>query len=458
VCGGGLTALLAGSEGLHGLFQESGKLAGRLEVFTEEGPISSEAGMRAGSGTWHRTIHLPSGGSLEERGLLADNHPAAVVQWTLRSGPAGRRGAAGDRRILDLRLHLPPPHAPLELRLLLAEGAPVAVLLLPRSSEPMAAARSLAPLAERERQRVGRLEQGGIELRLGLDGSGPTPPLADALLAIEEASLGLGPMGRPTGPFLEGVADGLPTFLSGVPLGELGVAALAAGRFGLARGVLDALVSAAHPQRTVLARLANRWVEWTGRPAPSSFASAKEGSPFGPAPANPRLLLPVVGGGRPGGAEEWIALSAPLPPPESFGSPDLPAFALRRTVYAARLIRSWVEGALGARPDASVGRLRLAPRIRPTWSSLGMTGMRMGDVSITLECRREPREITFVLRQEGGRIPIQLVFEPHLPLARVSEVRIADAVAEVGLVPEGAGVRLSCQFPLDPERRVTIVG
>jgi hypothetical protein len=81
----------------------------------------------------------------------------------------------------------------------------------------------------------------------------------------------------------------------------------------------------------------------------------------------------------------------------------------------------------------------------------------MGDATLTLEFRRESRKTTFLLRKEGGRVPIQLVFEPLLPLTSVSEVRIADAVAEVELVQEGAAIRLRCQFPLDPERRVTIV-
>jgi hypothetical protein len=82
----------------------------------------------------------------------------------------------------------------------------------------------------------------------------------------------------------------------------------------------------------------------------------------------------------------------------------------------------------------------------------------MGDVTVTFEFRREAKRSTFSLRQEGGRVPVQLVFEPLLPLARVAEVRIGDAVADVGLTREGKGVRLACQFPLDPERRITIVG
>jgi len=135
----------------------------------------------------------------------------------------------------------------------------------------------------------------------------------------------------------------------------------------------------------------------------------------------------------------------------------LPAFAPRRTIHAARLIRAWVERALGIQPDAAVGRLRLGPEIPVDWVSLRVTGIRMGDASVTLEFRREPRKTTFLLRQDAGRVPIHVVFEPLLPLDRVSSVRIADSIADVGLVPEGPGLRLSCQFPLDPERRVTIV-
>jgi hypothetical protein len=121
-------------------------------------------------------------------------------------------------------------------------------------------------------------------------------------------------------------------------------------------------------------------------------------------------------------------------------------------------VRAWIEGTLGLRPDAAVGRLRIAPEIRPEWEFLRVSGIRMGDAIVDFEYRRESRKATFVLRQEEGRVPIQLIFEPLLPLTRVAEVRIADGIAEVEQTEEALGIRLRCQFPLDPERRVTVVG
>lgn len=414
--------------------------------------------MRAGAGTWHRSLTLPAGGRLEERGLLPDSFPAAVIQWTWHPDRTEGPQRSGSICLIDLRLHLDPPHAPLELRLLLGENSPVTVALLPETSDEAAAERSLGPLAARERLRVTPREEEGIEIFLEQEGSLATRPLHDALLAIEEASLSLNPQRTPTGPFLAGIIDGAPTFFSGAALAELGQAALGAGRFELARGVLDALASDPTSDDGDLDRLTAQWIDWTGEPRRPRSTSGSGKAPSGSLLAAPRQVLPVLQGSpKAPQIPPRKGLFALPPSPQDFGNPDLPAFAPRRTIHAARLIRAWVERALGIQPDAAVGRLRLGPEIPVDWVSLRVTGIRMGDASVTLEFRREPRKTTFLLRQDAGRVPIHVVFEPLLPLDRVSSVRIADSIADVGLVPEGPGLRLSCQFPLDPERRVTIV-
>jgi len=52
---------------------------------------------------------------------------------------------------------------------------------------------------------------------------------------------------------------------------------------------------------------------------------------------------------------------------------------------------------------------------------------------------------------------VNLIFEPLLPVKSVEAVRMGSEDVDVSLLPEPGGVRLRCQFPLDPERRLTIV-
>jgi hypothetical protein len=87
-----------------------------------------------------------------------------------------------------------------------------------------------------------------------------------------------------------------------------------------------------------------------------------------------------------------------------------------------------------------------------------MVGMRVGDASVSLDCRREKGACTFVLRQDGGRVPLNLVFRPRVPFRKVDEVLVEGRGADVEIVEEEAGLEVRCQFPLDPERRMTVVG
>jgi hypothetical protein len=358
-------------------------------------------------------------------------------------------GGTADTRLLDLQVDLEPPHAPLRLRILLAENSPVEVVLLPAESDWKTVARSLAPMVARERQRTERSAKGGVEIRLEGGGEGSVDSFDEALLVLEEIAPPITFAGELPPPFLAGVSEGIPTYLTGPALAEVGTAALAAGRFSLARSILEALAGEPKTRGGAAEQLTSQWAEWTGRATPAGWLS----------PADAGRVLPMAG------ARSLRHESAPapapsvqLPPPESFGNPNSAAFASRRTLHSARLVRAWIEGTLGLRPDAAAGRLRIAPEIRPEWEFLRVSGIRMGDAIVDFEYRRESRKATFVLRQEEGRVPIQLIFEPLLPVTRVAEVRIADSIAEVEQTEEALGIRLRCQFPLDPERRVTVVG
>lgn len=132
----------------------------------------------------------------------------------------------------------------------------------------------------------------------------------------------------------------------------------------------------------------------------------------------------------------------------------------------ARILLDRIDGetnGLGALPDARYGRLRLAPLLTGAWTSLEVDGLSAGDAKIDLRVWREASRIDVHLRQRGGKVPINLVFEPRVSANGVGEVRIGGATANVerstatGPEGEGPNTKLRCQFPLDPERTVTIL-
>lgn len=124
----------------------------------------------------------------------------------------------------------------------------------------------------------------------------------------------------------------------------------------------------------------------------------------------------------------------------------------------ALVLASLVFGMLGARADAAYGRLRLAPRVPESWDRFRITGLRVGDATVGLSYRRAGGRHTFVLAPTAGRVPLNVVFEPLLPVAEVGAVRVEGEPAEVDVRRSRgrSGVRL--QLPLDSRREVTVEG
>ncbi|MFP3947719.1 MAG: hypothetical protein ACLFWG_03240 [Longimicrobiales bacterium] len=113
-------------------------------------------------------------------------------------------------------------------------------------------------------------------------------------------------------------------------------------------------------------------------------------------------------------------------------------------------------GLLGARADAFFGRLRLAPRLPGRWRRMSVGGIRMGDARVHLSYHADGGRHTFRLEPTGGRVPVNLVFEPQLPVARLEGAWVDGSPAELELFRgEGrAGTRL--QLPLDAPRAVVL--
>jgi hypothetical protein len=196
-------------------------------------------------------------------------------------------------------------------------------------------------------------------------------------------------------------------------------------------------------------------------------------TPMAPPVARGRKL-PVIGQGIGQGQRQPDEDDAPpprrqgdahLPPWAAFAPPWDPSVTARRTVHAARLLRTFAERTLGIRPDAAWGRVTLAPNLVEAFSKapdapqpFTVEGIRVGDARISLDCRITESGGTFRVVQTGGRVPVNVVFEPLLPLQWVKGARFDDEPIQVGIESEPGGTRLRLQFPLDPERRIHIEG
>ena len=74
-----------------------------------------------------------------------------------------------------------------------------------------------------------------------------------------------------------------------------------------------------------------------------------------------------------------------------------------------------------------------------------------------MEVTVAPGGVEFELTPAAGRIPLNLVFEPDLPLGGVGRVLLSGEVVEVDVLPGPPGrTGIRFQFPLD-ERKVVRV-
>lgn len=509
VTGGGLVAILDPARGLRSLWRGEEQVAGPLELPRELGTPGPSPSLTLGPGTWERVAPLEGGGALRERGLLPDAEAVAVVQWTVEGEAGAPVVVALDPRGV---------HAGAQGAGTVDAGSQGVAAHRAGEGEPGAPERVGRVLRAREVERLSRgTVPGEDDLEIRWDGPSGTElyrSLTTALALLDESPLAVDGKGDPAPPFLGGVENGHPVYLQGSPLAEVGLAALAAGRHALGRSVLRTLAATDPGTAPVpLLFLAARWTAWTGEPgfllelegaleraAVEALALHGDPAPGAAFPTPLRALELLADGMEPLGLERWTrglrdrirgvrrdgegtpetprkvslpvlgagaTAAAPddpgletdpvLPPPESFGPPDLPGHQPRRTLRGARLVRAWIEGTLGALPDAAWGRLTLAPTVPDDLESFQLRGLRVGDARIRLDCRRDGPTLSFLLRQESGRLPVNLVFQPRLPFPGVERVLIGDDPADVEVVREGSGTALRCQFPLDPERRMTIV-
>lgn len=152
-----------------------------------------------------------------------------------------------------------------------------------------------------------------------------------------------------------------------------------------------------------------------------------------------------------GGSVEWIRRIEERLRIDGAGSPDLSALA-----ETGRLVAWLLFELLGGRADGFYGRLRLAPRIPRQWHRFVVGGIRMADARLRFSYHDERGRHTFRLEPTSGRVPVNLVFEPLLPVAALGRAWVDGAPAEVDRYRRDGRIGIRLQLPLDDTREVVL--
>ena len=110
--------------------------------------------------------------------------------------------------------------------------------------------------------------------------------------------------------------------------------------------------------------------------------------------------------------------------------------------------------------EGALGRMNLAPRLPDDMWRLQVSGVGMAGARVTFNYRRTRGAHTFHLLQTEGGIPVNLTLRVTLesvPADSPMEVAMGGEPVEVERFTSGRNWGFQLQFPLDPERTLTVV-
>ena len=134
-----------------------------------------------------------------------------------------------------------------------------------------------------------------------------------------------------------------------------------------------------------------------------------------------------------------------------------PGTESHRTALAALVPAGMLFGILGAKAEATAGRLHLAPRLPRNRSRFRVSNIRVGTALVHMTYEREGREHTFTVEQSEGATPINLVLKPRIRIPPTVELSVDGVAADLDWIEESAGLGwVQAQLPLDTTRKLTL--
>lgn len=115
-----------------------------------------------------------------------------------------------------------------------------------------------------------------------------------------------------------------------------------------------------------------------------------------------------------------------------------------------------VRGLLGVRPDATYGRIEVAPVLPSSWMPFRIDGLAVGDAQVGFEMRREGDRARFILRQTAGGAPVTWVFAPRLEGTAVTGAWVDGTLAQIDATRAGDRIQPRVQLPGERERVVEL--
>ena len=135
------------------------------------------------------------------------------------------------------------------------------------------------------------------------------------------------------------------------------------------------------------------------------------------------------------------------------------AITAKSLVLASLVTSCFLLGLVGTQPDVASGRITLNPNIPRPLSYFKLQNFKMGPDAIDLIYQRKEGTHTFVMEQNRGRVPLNVVLKPNLYGDKINCSRIDGERANLEWDTNSKDRRVvtQAQLYLDEPRTVTIV-
>ncbi|MGH7466999.1 MAG: hypothetical protein ACRENP_03340 [Longimicrobiales bacterium] len=132
-----------------------------------------------------------------------------------------------------------------------------------------------------------------------------------------------------------------------------------------------------------------------------------------------------------------------------------PSLAVGKTSPSQTVLR-FVNGVLGALPDAARHRIELRPAVPIDWAFLAVENLSLGDGQFAVRFARRDGWHTFALVPLSGTVPIRVIFEPWIAASGIRRVMVDGRTAALNLHRQGERWVCPLQVVLDNERVIAI--
>jgi hypothetical protein len=128
-----------------------------------------------------------------------------------------------------------------------------------------------------------------------------------------------------------------------------------------------------------------------------------------------------------------------------------------QTWSSAAFVTATVSGLLGIQVDGVSNRATLSPHLPPSWNTITLRNLQVGDSEISVHMVQSTNEIRLQMQNEGA--PVEIVFDPEIPFgAKLRSAQLGKRSIAATLEPHPQDTHAKVEFRLPHGSALLTIG